>query len=190
MGCVLITPPAAEPVSTAEAKAHLRVDSDDENTLIDALVAAARQHIERETRRALITQTWELRLDKFPRDTIRTPVGPLQSVSSIKYDDINGVEQTLSTATYEIDTSVEPGWIVRVGDGAWPDTMVAINSVRVRFVAGYGAAAVVPQILKQAILLLVGHWYMNREVTIAGQFGASPMAVQSIIDSHHVPLLA
>ena len=71
MGLVIATAPAAEPISTADAKLHLRVDITDDNDLIDALVKVAREHVEIITRRALITQTWDYYLDDFPGELYR-----------------------------------------------------------------------------------------------------------------------
>ncbi|MDF3024809.1 MAG: hypothetical protein K0R10_2170 [Alphaproteobacteria bacterium] len=159
-------PPATEPVSLAEAKAHLRVTSDDEDTLISALIVAAREAAEHETGRSLITQTWEKTLDVFPAD-IRLDYPPVQSVTSIKFLDENGDEQTLSASSYKLDNASDsgPGWIKIATGLAWPSTYPEINAVRVRYVAGWTSAAEVPQSIKQWMLLNIGHWYENREAT-------------------------
>jgi hypothetical protein len=66
-GLTLITPPASEPVTLAEAKAHLRLEIGDDDALVAGLVTAARQHVEDLIAQSLVTQTWQLTLDKFPR---------------------------------------------------------------------------------------------------------------------------
>ena len=172
MSLTLITAPAAYPVTTAEAKAHLRVDGSDEDTLIDGLIAAAADYVEQYTGRAIGTQTWELALDAFS-DTILLPKGPVQSVTSVKYSDTAGVEQTVSADDYTLDAS-EPAWIVRNSDASWPATLTGINVVRVRYVTGN-----VPAAIKHAVLLLIGDWYSAREDM--GARSTIPNGVQALL---------
>lgn len=175
MALRLITVPSVEPVTLTEAKAHLRVDHTADDTLISAYIAAARTDCEEWTARAFVTQTWELVLDEFPVDEIMLPRPPLQSVTSIKYDDGNGIEQTLAVDQYTVDNVSQPGWVVPVLSG-WPSsTFEGINSVRIRYVAGYLNAdspadltANIPQSIKSAILLQVGRLYENREDVVVG----------------------
>lgn len=182
------TAPASEPVTLAEAKAHLRVDSSDEDALIGNLVKAAREYCELFTRRSFITTTWKLTLDKFP-DTVELARSPAQSVTSIKYIDDDGVQQTFASASYLVDAESEPGRVTPVYGGSWPSARSQMNAVEVTFKAGYGdAAASVPQSAKQAILMLVGHWFENRETTITGTIIAQvPMAVKALLWSLIVP---
>src|SRR5690606_14420890 len=142
-----------------------RVDGTDEDTLITGLIAAARETVETFAGRALITQTWELVLDDWPdSDTIKLPRPPLQSVTSVTYVDEAGVSHTLSSASYIVDTDSEPGRLVLKAGESWPsETLQAANGVRVRYAAGYGAAAAVPEKFKLAVKLLAVHWYENRE---------------------------
>ena len=177
--------PAAEPVSVIEAKEHLRVDIGDDDTLIEALITAAREYVEQGSRRALVTQTWRLNLDQFPAGPeIELPRPPLQSVTSVTYRDSDGTTNTLSSSIYEVDTDSTPGRIRLAYGEDWPsDTLAETNPVRITFVAGYGDADDVPRRWKQAILLLVGHWYENREATISGTIPRSiPFAVESLIN--------
>lgn len=165
----LITAPTVEPVTLAEAKLHLRVDHADEDSHIRSLIIAAREHAQNATSRAFVGQTWRLSMDCFP-DVIRTPRPPLTSVTSIAYTDTAGASQTLSASAYTVDTYSEPGRIVPAFGQSWPATRDIPNAVIVTYVAGYGAgaAADVPQPIRQAILLLVGHWYANREGVLTG----------------------
>jgi uncharacterized phiE125 gp8 family phage protein len=166
MALRLITPPAEEPVSLVEAKAHLRVTDPGEDTYISGLITAARMHIDGKDGilgRALVTQTWDLVLDAFP-DDILVPLPPLQSVQQITYVDEDGNEQTLAPDQYTVDTVNEPGWIV-AGPNGWPKTGDYINAVRVTFTAGY---QVVPEPIKIAVRLMIGHWYENREDVVIG----------------------
>ena len=169
MASRLITAPAVEPVTVAEARAHLYVSHTDDDALIAAFISAARQDCEHRTQRALITQTWERTLDRLPAG-MSLPMAPLASVTSIKYIDGNGVEQTLDPSAYYVDTDSEPGWVLPAYGTAWPSARDLPNAVRVRYVAGYGAnGSFVPAALKQWILLRVGALYENRESAVSGQ---------------------
>jgi uncharacterized phiE125 gp8 family phage protein len=171
MALQLITAPLEEPISLADAKLHLRETRDSQNAIITALIAVARRQVESITRRALITQTWDLHLDAFPAagQAIEIPLSPPASVESITYVDADGVTQTWDAADYTVDTVTEPGRIVPAYNESYPSTRDVFNAVTVRFTAGYGAAADVPEGLKQAMRLLIGHLYLNRESVKIGQ---------------------
>lgn len=183
----LVTPPASEPLDLqSEIKPHLRVDISDDDTYISGLLIAAREYVEEAARRALVTQTWRLSLDDWPDgDEIELPLPPLQSVTSIVYYDEAGDDTTWSTDEYDVDTDSEPGRVVLKDNYTWPGvTLRSMNPIQITFVAGYGDnASDVPQKWKQAILLLIGHWYENREPVVAS--GAVPkeipLAVSSLI---------
>lgn len=166
MPLVLQTAPTTEPVTTAEAKTHLRVTTSDDDTYIGTLITVARRHVETITGRALINQTWDYFLDNFPPgDKIVIPLPRLSSVTSVKYTDKDNVQTTFAASKYIVDTNNEPGQIVLAYGESWPTfTPKPINAVEIRFVAGYGSgAANVPEGIKQAMLLLIAHWYENRE---------------------------
>lgn len=169
---VLVTPPAEEPVSLVETKGRLRITETGEDSSINSMISTAREWAEKFTQRALITQTWDYKLDAFA-DTMEIPLPPLQSVTSVKYLDTAGVEQTLANTEYTVDTAAERG-LVRLAYGkSWPATRVQANAVTIRFIAGYGAAAAVPSTIKDACLLFVGELYARREHAIAG----APIAI-------------
>jgi uncharacterized phiE125 gp8 family phage protein len=175
MALRLITAPVVEPITLVEAKSHLRVDHDADDVLIASMIQSTRGYCEQWTARAFITQTWELVIDEFPTNEVQIPLPPLQSVTSIKYDDGAGVEQTLGTLEYEVDDVSQPGWVVPVTTG-WPSTFEGINAVRIRYVAGYDPgtdspvdlAANVPPSIKAAMLLYLGQLYENREDVVVG----------------------
>lgn len=179
--------PGAEPLSTAEAKAHLRVDSafTDDDAIIDAQVEAARNYAEAFTRRAFITQTLVLWLDAFPpgNGEIILPRPPLQSVTSISYTDVDGNAQTFASSKYIVDGKREPARITPAWNVDWPDTRAIINAVSVTYVAGYGnAASDVPEAIIRAIAFLVGHLYENRESVVTGTIAiALPQAVDFML---------
>ena len=191
MALKLITAPAAEPVSTSEAKSHLRVDTTADDTYIGTLITVARQNVESHLRRALISQTWEVVLDAFPAGVIRLPKPPLASVTSIKYTDDDGVEATYSSDNYVVDSDTEPGRVVLKSGQTWPAvTLAAANGVRVRYVAGYGAAGSnVPQAIRQAILLVIGSLYENREDVLVAQgvsIGVLPFGVVALLAPYRI----
>lgn len=161
------TAPAVAVLTTAQAKAHLRVDFAADDDVIAALVDAATKRAEQETGLALINQTVRAELHAAPSSgtAIELPVAPLSSVTSVTYRDSSNVEQTLASAAYQTSAPSEGrAYIVEAEGYSWPSTRVGVESLVVTFVAGFGAAATaVPQDIKQGILLLVGHWYSNRE---------------------------
>lgn len=177
------TAPDTEPLTTAEAKSHLRVSISTDDTLIDALVTAAREYVEERCSIALYTQTWQRRLDAWPAgNTIRLPRPPLQSVSSVKYYDADGTEYTLASSNYIVDTTAWPGRIVLKSTAAWPSvTLQDANGIVIEYVCGWDDTVDIPQNIKQALLLLVGHWYENREAVLTS--GAAPLALKEGVDA-------
>jgi uncharacterized phiE125 gp8 family phage protein len=160
----VVTPPAVEPVTLAEAKSQCNVVATDEDSLLLRLIAAAREFIEVLTSRALITQTLRVRLHQWPCEKIELPRPPLQAVTGITYYDLAGALQTLPTTYYDVDADRQPGVVWRDEDASWPSADDRTNGITITYTAGYGASgAAVPARARQAILLLVGHWYRNRE---------------------------
>jgi uncharacterized phiE125 gp8 family phage protein len=135
----LITPPAELAVSLLEAKQNLgfRIAATDDDARIRAWIEGITAHAEHYTGRAVINQTWRVTLDRFP-DAIQLAMPPLVSVTSLKYLDAEGVEQTLDPQDYLIDAVSEPGYAVPAPGKTWPSTADQINAVKVEYVAGYG----------------------------------------------------
>ena len=167
MGQILKVAPAAEPVALAEAKLHCKVDGIDDDTLITALIIAARQQAEHRTGRALITQQWEFTLDKFPQQII-LPKPALVSVQSVKYLDDAGVLQTLASTEYQVIVSELVGRVIPAYGKSWPSCRLQPDSVVVAFTAGYGDAAAVPTSIKSWMLMAIGTMYGQREGIIVG----------------------
>jgi uncharacterized phiE125 gp8 family phage protein len=187
MSVKLITAPATEPVSLAEAKAHLRVTSSDDDDLITALIVTARGAAEHELQRSLITQTWEKALDMFP-EAIQLLCPPVQSVTSVKYLDVDGVEQTLSSASYTLDNASDstPAWLTPAYGYTWPETYEEVNAVKVRYAAGWASASSVPQPIKQWMKLQIGHWYENRESVNVGNITSKLDYVSFLLDRYRI----
>lgn len=179
----ILTPPASEPVTLIEAKAHVRVTHNNDDAYITLLIKAAREHVEAMSGRALMPQTWELYLDAFPLDNIKLAYPPMTSVTHVKYLDTAGALQTILNTDYAVDSISEPGWVMEPVNG-WPTAGKYANAVVVRFITGYADAASVPESLKMAMKLVIGHLYVNRESTISGTIISKlPMGVDTLIDA-------
>lgn len=183
-----ITAPTLEPVTTSEAKSFIRVTTSADDTLIGLLIKAAREHGENITRRAWMTQTWELTLDGFPSGGIVVPLSPLQSVTSVRYTDTDGTDTLLAAAEYSVDDENEPGLIVPAYGETWPTTRDEINAVRVRYICGWTSAANIPEALKIWLKIRVGTIYEQREALVVGQAvaGVPRDFIDGLLDSYRV----
>jgi uncharacterized phiE125 gp8 family phage protein len=161
----LIVGPTAEPLTPADAKAHYRQDFADDDALVPTWITAARRKVEQDTGRALMTQTWDLFLDGFPRTwrPIELPWPPLQSVTGVYATDATGVEQTVDPAIYVVDTASEPARLGLVNGAIWPTDLRRFQPGRVRLVAGYASAAAIAEELRRAMALVIGWLAQNRE---------------------------
>lgn len=170
-GLSVVSAPATEPVTLAEAKAHLRVEHTADDAYITTLIEAVRTCIEGITHRALVTQTLELTLDAFPScsGVVRLPRNPVSAVTSVQYIDDAGITQTLDAAKYRVDLKSIVARLTPAYGEIWPTTRPITNAVIVTFTAGYGTAGAVPKAIKQAILLSIGTYYDTlRETVIVG----------------------
>jgi len=179
MTVVLTAAPAAEPISLAEAKAHLRIDTDDEDTLIASLIVAGRTLVERNLGLALITQGWSYFLDHWPEACcISLPLSPVQAVSAVTVHDEDGGSSVLDADGYAVDVLSVPARLT-LTSATPPAVTRAFNAFEVAFTAGYGDAATdVPQPIRQAVTLLVAHWFERREPV---EFDAGPQGVPGIV---------
>ncbi len=191
-GLALKTPPGTEPITQAEAKAHLRITHANDDTYIDTLIVAARKMFEARARRQLVTATFNLYFDRFPR-IIYLPRPPALTVESIKYFDDVGVEQTLASTEYQLDITRAVGRILNETTNTatstdWPTTEIGrTQAVNVEYTCGYGAAAAVPEDIKQALLMALEHWYVFRAPVVAGVTVAKvPNTVDAIIQRYKV----
>lgn len=195
-----------EPITLAEARDHLRVDTyesgsppetvSDDDTWITAQLPAARMYCEQYLGRALAPRTLELGAATFPSVAYSTPpgaafvlpMGPVQSIESVKYLDSDGVEQTVDPSVYEIDEFGDADMLLLAYGQTWPAPRATDGRVRVRYVAGHGAANdspslyPLPSLARSAILLMLGHLYENREAATAATVTEIPLGVRALLD--------
>lgn len=181
MPVLVVNPPADTPVTLSEAKAHLRVDSNEENDLVSRLIGAATRYVEELAEVVLCDQQLRLYLDAFPATgVILIPKGPVTTVASVKHVDANGQLQTISPSIYKADLVSDPARLVPAYGQTWPATRSEVNAVQVDYLAGVEGIVVDPR-AKQAVLLLVGHWYEHREAVLVGSSSKEvELAVASI----------
>lgn len=161
-----IAPPAMEPVSLASAKAHCRVEHDEDDALLGRLIGAARGAAEDFLNRCLAMRTFELVLDDWPLVPFSLPMPPVVSVVEIGYTEQDGTTGIVLPGTYFIGVS---GRLALIDGASWPTAcLLGVDGVRIRYVAGYVSTEDVPPQATQAILLTVGTWYEHREDIIAG----------------------
>ncbi|ADZ71351.1 head-tail connector protein [Polymorphum gilvum] len=185
MTAVLTNPPAVEPVTVEDMRAHLRLAHEAEDALLAELIAAARSQVERETRRALIAQGWRAYFDAWPAGRIvRLPVAPVIAVAAVTVYGTDGLPADLDPVDWRLDG---PAARLRVAAGAGGD---AANGIEIDFTAGYGAApADVPAPLRQAIRLLAAHWYEHREAGSDLALASVPHGLDRLLSVYRVPRL-
>jgi uncharacterized phiE125 gp8 family phage protein len=179
---VLITAPLTEPISTADAKTHLRVTGED--SYIEGLVKAARQQVELYLSRALINQTWDIYFTNLS-NVLRLPYSPVSSVTSVKYRDLDGVLQVLDSNLYYVVTSTDPAEIVRKYSVTYPETEYGRpDPVVVRQVCGYGATgASVPSPIIHGMKLLITDMYEHRGSYVVGSSASVASSIPGYLTS-------
>lgn len=184
MPLILTAGPSVEPISLDEAKAHCRIDTGAEDTLVSSLVLAARLYVEQSLSLALIRQSWSLYLDAWPdKNSVELPLSPLISVDAIRLYGQTGCYTTIDPGQFFIDTVSRRPRLVRGEGQAWPIPGRNANAVEIAITAGYGATPDdVPMPIRQAIKLLIAHWYEAREPVVFGQdANMVPLSVSSLI---------
>lgn len=182
---VTIVAPASEPVSVAEAKEFLSIESDDFDGLLASFVSAARAHAEAMTGTRFVEQTLELRASSFA-DLVRLPIGPVSAVTELAYDDSAGDEQALDPGVYELFGAGLQQGVRPVFGGTWPAGALRAGAVRVTVTVGYDA---VPEPIKTAILLMTGDLFAFRETAVVGTVAAkiqSSMTVDAMLANHRI----
>lgn len=180
----IITPPASEPVTVDEAKAHLRVDGTYDDTYITMLIKVARQLCESYSGLSFITQEREINLDSFPCGEIQIPNGPVKSVDDFVYINSDGdATDLVIDDDYVIDLKSDIARITKVD--SWPSSKTTSNAVTISYTAGYANDEhdPVPEVIKQAILLTVGTLYENRQNEVPGSMNEINWNSRTLLDT-------
>jgi len=180
MSSVLLTAPSVEPLSLDQAKAFLRVEHSDDDEVIAALIAGSRIHIESQTRRALITQSWRLTADGWPQDgRLQVLPAPLQALTAARVYDFEGMAHDVDTQAFVLDKGAS---LLAFAPWAVPAPGRVAAGIELDVTVGYGDSALdVPEVLRQAIRLLVAHWYDNRGLAAIGTVTVLPSTVGALI---------
>lgn len=194
MGLTLVTPPALEPVSLVEAKAHLKVEQDAEDDLIQGLIEAARTRLEEETNRSFIATGWRLTLSSWWDEPwsnewgLLLPRSPVISVDAV-LQWLDDAQTTIAADEYRISPGAM-GLLSPIEGASWlEDVDVRPDALAVEFTAGYGSSAAdVPRPLRQAILLLVAHWHLHRAAADERAKSELPLGVTWLIAPYRVGL--
>jgi uncharacterized phiE125 gp8 family phage protein len=172
--------PASEPVTRAEAALWMRYTGSLQNDVIDSLIKSARRYVELWTGRTLINTTWAYYTDDL-YTCIKLPTGNVSSVTSIKYQDSDDVQQTLTSTLYGVDGKSVINQIYLKPNQSYPDVLVQPNAVEILFVAGYGATATsVPEDIKTAVKMMVAHCFEHREAHLMENLKENP-AIQALL---------
>lgn len=169
-GLTVVTPATVEPLTREDLYPWLRIDEGDDSQdgVLDSLIVAAREYAEKWLGAQLCSATLKAAFDWFPEGgVIELPSPPLQSVTSVKYTDTDAAETTLASTEYDVDTTTKPGRLILAYGSTWPTSVLIPGGLAVTYVAGFASAGVIPESIKQAMRLLIGFDFRNREATKA-----------------------
>lgn len=193
---VLVTPPAIKPVTLTEAKAWLDIGYTDKDTVITGLIGAATAHLDGWTGilgRCLCEQTWRQDFDDF-RSCLRLPLFPVISITSVEYTDTAGAEQTIPSENYTLKNDDLGAYVEFTSSYSFPSLNTESAAVRVTYLAGYADIAgtpktsSVPDDIKNAIALLVRHWFDNPGAVVVGVTAQQlPQGVDALLAKHRRP---
>lgn len=181
MSLSLIVPPAEEPITVADLRAHLRLDDDADEGALPGFIAAARRAVEARGGLALIAQVWRLEFDRAPARELVLPRSPVSAILSVETIGADGGAQAIAPELYE----TVAGPVGRVlARAPWPRLGRELAAYRIEFAAGWANAAAAPEELKLAVRMLAGHFFENREGAAAERIFAVPQAVDALIGPH------
>lgn len=192
MALLMTSGPTIEPVTLAEAKAHLRVDSAAEDTLITALITTSRLQIEAALSIALLSQTWSYFIDRLPRDgVIALPLRPVRSLDAVRRHQDDGGFAVLPPSGFTLDGLSMPPRIVARETTAFATAPRLANAYEFSVTVGFGAtAADVPAPIREAVLQLTAHWFEHRDPSEIGTEAARiPAAVSQLLAPWQSPRL-
>lgn len=178
---VLVTAPTDTPIEEADLRTHKGITHRSEDQYLRTLIETATEALQGIAWRQFMTATYSLTFDTFA-DRLELPRPPLQSVTSITYDDTAGSSQTLATSVYEVVTNSTPGFVRLKYGQTWPAVRGYPDVILVTFVCGYGAASAVPFRTRHAIKLLATHLYEMREPVVDGGVVEVPMGIRYLLD--------
>lgn len=191
MQLALDTAPAELPITVADIKTHARIETSDDDGLLASYLDAAMAFVDGKgvLGRAIVTQTWEQSF-RSPYGMVRAMMSVAQEITEVAYYDTDNVNQTDELSDYFLTGADDRKWIVPVDGKSWPSTYNRPDAIRVKYTAGYGAASAVPESVKQAIRLLVSHWYWRREAVIETKNNAGliplPYGFEALIGSEQM----
>jgi uncharacterized phiE125 gp8 family phage protein len=189
----LVTSPAVEPILIGDVRDALRLGEHDEVPLLERYITSARQQVENDTQRKLVTQTWDVSIDYWPCGDVPLvlPIAPIQSVTSITAYDEDGTGTVWSTDNYSVDVASKPPRIYLKSGMSWPSDRRTYVAGVIRVVAGYGdSGSSVPMALRTAIEYLVAHRFENREPVIVGTNALPlPIGYADLIEPYWVGIL-
>lgn len=169
---VLDTAATSEPIALSEAKLFLKVDTSDDDALIGTIISSAREYVENFTGYQLLSATYTQYLDKFPNKNtaIELLMNPVSAVTHVKYYDSDNALQTWNTSNYDTDLKGKPARITLANNATFPTVYDRTNGVEIKFVAGYASTSATgfPKQLLNAMYLIIGHLYENRQDVIVG----------------------
>lgn len=184
----LVTGPATASLTLAEVKAQLRIDSDDEDTLLGNLIHVAEAHVDGlgDLGRAMITQTWAQWENQSP-GWVRLRMTPVQSLTSVQYYDTEGTLQTATLSDFELWRDGD-FMLCKPKDGSqWPTADSRPDAIKITYVAGFGDAITdIPESIRQAMLMLIAHLYENRESATEAKLMSTPMGYDMLMNNQRV----
>jgi uncharacterized phiE125 gp8 family phage protein len=182
----LTTAPADTAISLADVKVRLRVDSTDDDALILGLIAAATRHLDGWSGilgRCIVTQTWSINFDVCTK-VLRLPLAPVTGVPIVTVTDSADASQVIAPTNYRLLEDAKSPFLRFVDAYALPSDLAEVGGINVEFVAGFGAATDVPDDIKQALHLIVGHWYLNREAATAEMQRDIPFGAMALLSTY------
>lgn len=178
---VLVTPPAKPPLTPEDVRAFLRLNEGEDGPTVDALIAAATSYLDGYSGilgRCLITQIWKVNLCSWPAGQIDLPFLPVQSVSSVKY--WSTTQLTLADTNYRLHANGVHPYIDWTQTVSFPSYDIRDDAIEVQFVCGYGPDPKdVPAAICHAMLMMISHWYENRETVVVGNMAAIEVPLAS-----------